>query len=168
MSATIALAVMLMLLSRNARADSPLVVTLVPKHVFLARGFSVRMGDYFALEPAFLFVGDARPGSRPPVGVLRPIAGVGGSGLGVGVAWQPFWPIEGERPEHVEGYVDILPISIEVHIQRMYGPTHWRSATYLGPQLSLSVLFLKASVGWLVNAIDEHDRRPQFGIGGGF
>jgi len=111
--------------TRGAHADSPLVLTLVPKHVFSARGFSVRSGDYFALEPAFLFVGDVKPGSRP-------IAGV------------------------------------EAHIERMYGPTDWRSATYLGPQLSLSVYVLKASIGVMTNMGDQRDRRGQLGIGGGF
>jgi len=153
-------------LTRSAHADSPLVLTLVPKHVFSARGFSVRNGDYFVLEPAFLFVGDVKPGSRPIVGVVRPMVGVGGSGLGVGFAFEPFFGPIGARD--IEDYVSILPISLEAHVERMYRPTDWRSATYLGPQLSLSIYVLKASVGVMTNVGDQHDRRAQFGIGGGF
>jgi hypothetical protein len=167
-SAKIALGLALVVFTREARADGPLVATLVPKRVFLARGYSVRSGDYFAVEPAFVFVADARPGTRPPVGVVRPIAGVGGSGLGIGLALQPIGPIAGERPQHVEDYVSILPVSLEAHVERMYWSRHWRSATYLGPQVSLSVYFLKASAGLMVNASDQRDRHAQLGIGAGF
>jgi hypothetical protein len=167
-AAKIALSVAIMLLAREARADSPVVATLVPKHVFLARGFSVRGGDYFSIEPAFLFVANTKPGGRPIVGVARPMAGVGGSGVGVGLALQPIGPIESERPEGVEDYVSILPISLEVHVERMYKPTNWHSATYLGPQLSLSVFVLKASAGLMFNADDQRDRHAQLGIGCGF
>jgi hypothetical protein len=166
--AKIALSVTIMLLAREARTDSPLVATLVPKHVFLAGGVSVRGGDYFSIEPSFLFVANTKPGSRPIVAVARPMAGVGGSGVGVGLAWRPIWPIENERPEGVEDYVSILPISLEVHVERMYRPTNWHSATYLGPQLSLSVLVLKASAGLMFNADDQRDRHAQLGIGCGF
>jgi len=156
-------------MSRAAHADSHLVIALVPKHVFSARGFSVRDGDYFVLEPSFLFVGDAKPGSRPIVGVVRPMVGVGGSGLGVGFAYQPFFgPIAGGCDQDIEDYVAILPISVEAHVERMYGPTEWRSATYLGPQLSLSIYVLKVSVGVMTNVGDQRDRRGQLGIGGGF
>jgi hypothetical protein len=167
MATKIALSVIILLLAREARADSPMVATLVPKHVFLARGFSVRGGDYFSIEPSFLFVANSKPGSRPIVGVVRPMAGVGGSGVGVGLAWDPF-AIEGERPEDVEGYVTILPISLEVHVERTYEPTDWHGGTYLGPQLSLSAFVLKASAGLMFNADDQRDRHVQLGIGCGF
>ena len=157
-----------MLLAPEARADGPMVATLVPKHVFLARGFSVREGDYFSIEPSFLFVANSKPGSRPIVGVARPMVGVGGSGVGVGLAWEPFAPIEGGLPQDVEDYVAILPISLEVHVERMYEPTHWHGATYLGPQLSFSAFVLKASIGFIVNADDQRDRHVQLGIGCGF
>jgi hypothetical protein len=166
--AKLALSVVIMLLAPEARADGPMVATLVPKHVFLARGFSVRGGDYFSIEPSFLFVANSKPGSRPIVGVARPMAGVGGSGLGVGVAWQPFAPIKGELREDLEDYVGILPISLEAHVERMCGPTHWHGATYLGPQISLSAFVLKASIGFMVNADDQRDRHVQLGIGCGF
>ena len=78
-----------------AHIDTPMVLTLVPKHVFLARGFSVRSGDYVALEPAFLFVGEAKFGSRPMVGVCVRSRVLGGAGLGVGFALEPFEPIQG-------------------------------------------------------------------------
>jgi hypothetical protein len=76
--------------------------------------------------------------------------------------------IEREGPEGVEGYVSILPISLEVHVERLYKPTHWHGATYLGPQLSLSVFALKASAGLMFNANDQRDRHVQLGIGCGF
>jgi hypothetical protein len=50
----------------------------------------------------------------------------------------------------------------------MYGPTHWRSATYLGPHLSLSGYLLKASVGWMIDASDRSDSHLQAAIGFGF
>jgi hypothetical protein len=59
-------------------------------------------------------------------------------------------------------------VSLEAHIERMYGPTSWRSATYAGPQLSLSLFVLKASLGWMVDLSDRTDHHVQIALGGGF
>jgi hypothetical protein len=61
-----------------------------------------------------------------------------------------------------------LPVSLEARIERMYGLSSWRSATYLGPHLSLSVLVLKASVGWMIDVNDRSNHHIQLAFGGGF
>ena len=48
------------------------------------------------------------------------------------------------------------------------GVTSWRDATYAGPQLSLSVFVLKASVGWMVDVNDRTEHHAQLGLGFGF
>ena len=161
------LAAAIVLFAATARADDHPIATLVPEHVFMVRGLSVRNGDWVALEPTFWFTRGLTGGGRPIVLVARLMAGVGGSGAGIGFAptWVPpcpngapctttpfFWP----------------PISVEAHIERMYGPTHWRSATYVGPQLSASAYLLKASAGWMVNTGDRRDSHLQVAVGFGF
>ena len=59
-------------------------------------------------------------------------------------------------------------ISLEARVERMYGPTSWRSATYFGPQLSLSIFVLKASLGLMVDLDDQTNRHLQVGVGFGF
>jgi hypothetical protein len=64
--------------------------------------------------------------------------------------------------------LSILPVSLEARLERMYGLTSWRSATYLGPHLSLSALVMKASVGWMTNVNDRGDHHIQLAVGAGF
>jgi hypothetical protein len=151
----------------QVRADDHPIATVVPGHIFMVPGLSIRNGDWVAAEPTFWFVRKLMGPGRPIVLVARAIVGIGGSGGGVGFAptLEPpcrtteacsetpfFWP----------------PVSLEAHIERMYGPTHWRAATYLGPQLSASAYVLKASIGWMVNVKERSDNHVQVGIGFGF
>ncbi len=148
--------------------NSPFALTVVPGHVFVVRGASFRSGDLFALEPSGLFFLGA---GRPPVaGVARAVVGVGGSGGGIGLAanlWPSCW---GAQPDPGDQGFCIGPfMSLEARVERMYGLSSWRSATYVGPQLTLStVVVLKASLGWMVDVGDRTDRHVQFGFGFGF
>jgi hypothetical protein len=177
--AAIAFAATLMLLGSDVQADSPIIVELVPKRVLLGQGASFRSGDWFALEPPVFFVSGATLGRRPIVVVARPILGVGGSGVGIGLVTNA--DVFGVEPEVVNNPVVLpsdldpepapfwlLPMTFEAHLERMYGPTSWRSATYVGAQVSMSAYVLKASVGWMVNATDRTDHHLQLGLGSGF
>jgi hypothetical protein len=62
----------------------------------------------------------------------------------------------------------LLPVSLEARIERMYGVSDWRSATYLGPHISISAYLPKASVGWMVNTNDRSDHHVQLAVGAGF
>lgn len=158
-SGTIGLALFLVLVGGEARAQNYPVVTLVPEHAFVTRGVSFRQGDWLVIEPSFLLL----PGGRdaPLAVVARPMLGIGGSGLGIGLA--PIWGPGGT----VDAVTD-LPVSFEARIERVYGPTRWRSGTYVGPHLSFSALVVKASVGWMVDLDDRRVRHIQLAIGSGF
>jgi hypothetical protein len=164
---TLSLAVNLVVVAGNARADDHNIATVVPEHVFMVRGFSVRNGDWFVLEPSVWFARGLVGPSRPIVLVVRPMLGVGGAGVGVGLAptLEPPWP-DAEKCAPTPDFW--LPVSLEAHVERMYGATPWRHATYVGPQLSLSAVVLKASIGWMVDASDRSDGHLQVAIGGGF
>src|SRR5436190_13019234 len=74
-----------LLISGKALAqNAPFALPAVPGHVYVVRGASIRHGDYFSLEPSGLFFfGPIRP---PVAVVVRPMLGVGGSGVGTGLA----------------------------------------------------------------------------------
>ncbi len=99
--------------------------------------------------------------------LARAIVGVGGSGGGIGLG--PTWASPCQTADECKGEPFFWPpVTLEAHLERMYGPTPWRSATYVGPQVSCSAYVLKASVGWMVDASDRHDPDVQVGIGFGF
>jgi hypothetical protein len=165
-TARLPLTAILVLLSADARADDPPIPTVVPGHVFLVPGFSVRNGDWVAVEPSFWFTRSLIGPSRPIMLVARLMLGVGGSGIGIGFAptLEPPCP----TVETCKTPWFWLPFSLEAHVERMYGPTPWRSATYVGPQFSLSAYLLKTSLGWMVDASDRSDSHVQVAIGVGF
>jgi hypothetical protein len=90
--------------------------------------------------------------------------GLGGAGVGIGLA--PIWGCS--APCDMTNALMVLPVAVEARVERMYGWTSWRGATYAGPHLSLSALVLKASVGWMVDVNDRSDRHVQLAIGAGF
>ncbi len=153
-----------MLVGGNARAQNYPVLTVVPERVFVVRGFSVRQGDWLTIEPSFLLVPVSTGRNGPLVFVARPMLGLGGSGVGIGLA--PIWGCS--EPGPMTDALMILPVSVEARIERMYGLTSWRSATYLGPHLSLSAFVVKASVGWMIAVSDRNNHHIQLAIGGGF
>jgi hypothetical protein len=95
--------------------------------------------------------------------------GVGGSGVGIGIAMNLMPSSPGVEPRTPEADYFMGPfINLAAHIERMYGPTSWRDATYAGPHLSLSLLFVNPSLGWMVNLGDRSDHHVQVGLGGRF
>jgi len=158
------IAALLLIGGGKAHAQNHAVLTRVPGHVYEVSGFSMRNGDYFVLEPSWLFFFGP---IQPPVAlVARSMLGIGGSGAGVGLALNPWMREVAGRPN-----VDDLMgpfVSLEAHIERTYWVTSWRSTTYAGPQLSLSIYVLKASLGWMVDLGDHTDHHFQVAIGGGF
>jgi hypothetical protein len=94
--------------------------------------------------------------------MARPMLGIGGSGVGIGLAWTG-----GNAYTRDPDY--LIPFaSVEAHVERMYGPTSWRGATYAGPNVSVSLILLKASLGWMVDLGDHADRHVQVALGAGF
>jgi hypothetical protein len=163
-AATTGLTVFLLLVAGKARAQNYPVVALVPERVFVVRGFSFRQGDFLSIEPSFLLVPGATDGTRPLAVVARPMLGLGGSGVGIGLA--PIWGCS--APCLMTDALMVLPVSVEARIERMYGPTDWRAATYFGPHLSLSAFVVKASAGWMVDLDDRRNHHLQLAIGFGF
>ena len=161
---SVGLTAFLLLVGGNVRAQNYPVATLAPERVFVVRGVSVRQGDWLAIEPSFLFVPGSTGRRSPLVVVARPMLGVGGSGIGIGLA-----PILAcSEPCPMTDALMVLPVSLEARIERMYGLTSWRRATYIGPHVSLSAFVLKASVGWMVDVNDRSDHHLQLAIGAGF
>ena len=157
------------LLSREAGAtEASPAVEVVPGHLYLARGVSFRNGDWVALEPAAVLLFRPPGPRRPVVLVARGVLGLGGSGGGLGLATSvaPPCPVP-QACEATDFFWSGVAI-LEARVERTYGLTTWRNATYLGPQLTFSVSLLKASVGWMVDVDDRSDRHLQIGFGAGF
>src|SRR5882724_3039321 len=166
-TATIALTATLVLISGRAHAQNYPVVTVVPQHVFLVRGASFRNGDLFAIEPSGLFL--FGPIGPPVAMVARAMLGLGGSGAGIGLAMNLISECPGAELcwQGTDFFMGPF-VSLEAHVERMYGLTYWRSATYVGPQLSLSIFVLKTSLGWMGDVNNRTDRHVQIGFGFGF
>lgn len=162
-------AVVLVLLSHDVGAtEAPPAEEVVAGHVYVARGASFRHGDWVALEPAGVFMFGPPGAGRPVVLVARPVLGLGGSGVGLGLATSLTPPCLVAQPCDPIAFFWSGVGTLEARIERMYGLTTWRDATYLGPQLTLSFSLIKASVGWMVDVNDRSDRHLQIGFGGGF
>jgi hypothetical protein len=163
-TAKVVLTAVLMLVGGRAYADDHPTVTAVPGRLVVVRGFSFRNGDWFAFEPSGLVLLGAPDHGGPVVGVVRAVAGVGGSGAGIGLAKN----LNPDCPCAVDDLASGPFLIIEGRVERTYGRTRWRGATYLGPHLSLSAYIFKISVGWMIDVNDRSDRHVQIGIGGGF
>jgi len=138
-----------------------------PDKVYPGFGIAIRNGDYVAFEPALLFLLGAPGENRRPIAALvRGELGVGGAGGGVGLAidWFPSTANPYPNPEELL-YGGLM--MLEARVERMYGQTSWRHTTYVGPQVSLS-LMLKFSIGWMVDVHDSSDQHLQVGLGAGF
>jgi hypothetical protein len=171
-TATLSLAATLLLIGGRAQAQNITALTEVPQHVYLLRGDSFRNGDLITIEPSALFF--YGPIAPPVALVARGIVGIGGSGVGVGLAAN-LLPQYWHQPTPLKDNDDFFMgpfASLEGHIERTYVPelrrVGWRPATYAGPQLSLSLYLLKASLGWMVDVTDRTNAHVQVGVGGGF
>ena len=157
----------LLLIGGRAHAQNYWVIPVVPKHVFIDRGGSFRNGDWFAIEPSALFL--YNPIRQPVVMVTRAVLGVGGSGGSVGLAMNlmPECP-DADLCWQGDDFFAGPFLSLEGRVERMYGPTRWRPATYAGPQLTFSIYVLKASVGWMADVNQRANHHVQVGFGAGF
>jgi hypothetical protein len=163
-TAKVALAAVLLLVGGRAYADDHPTVTAIPGRLVVVRGVSFRNGDWFAFEPSGLVLLGAPDRGGPVVGVVRAVVGVAGSGGGIGLAKS----LNPDCPCAVDDLAGGPFAILEGRIERTYGRTRWRDATYLGPHLSLSAYIFKISVGWMIDVNDRSDRHVQIGIGGGF
>ncbi|HEX3905767.1 MAG TPA: hypothetical protein VH853_23275 [Polyangia bacterium] len=168
-AATISLMATLVLTGGIARAQNHPAATLVPGHAYLLpAGISFRQGDYVAIEPSVLFF--VGPVVRPVALVARGVLGVGGSGGGLGLAinTRPRCPSAYDCWREDDDFFMGPFVSLEARVERTYLPIGWRRATYAGPQLTLSVYVLKASMGWMFDVTDRTNNHPQLGVGFGF
>jgi hypothetical protein len=134
----------------------------------VAGGAEVRNGDWLALEPVSLTL-LAGSGDGPNVASsARVVLGLGGAGLGVGLATGLGGPCVEPAPCALRDSLFSSIVGIEARLERMYGPTTWRHTAYLGPQLSFAGIFGKFSVGWMFDVKDKADNHFQFGLGGGW
>jgi hypothetical protein len=166
--ATLSLTATLILISGRAHAQNYAAATVVPEHVYMMPGYSIRNGDLVAIESSCLFF--FGPIRRPAALVARAMLGAGGSGVGVGLAGNVTPPRPGEEVTLQGDDFFWGPfVSLEAHVERMYPLlTSWRHATFVGPQLSMSIFVLKASVGWMFDVNARTDQHLQIGLGAGF
>ena len=161
------IAASLLMSGRALAQNSPIALSALPGHVYVVRGASIRNGDTLSVEPSGLFF--FGPIGPPLALVARPMLGIGGSGAGIGLALSLAPALTGVDSRTLDDDFFIGPFAtVEAHVERMYGPTSWRSATYAGPQLSVSLFVLKASLGWMVDVGDHSDRHVQVALGAGF
>jgi hypothetical protein len=122
----------------------------------VAPGFSVRNGDWLTVDALGVLMLDTR---APIAAVARGEIGIGGSSLGIGLATNFFGP---PQPWTMSDFLMGI-FSLEARVERMYGPTTWRSTTYVGGQLSWGLMiFGKPALAWMVAADDAHEEHFQF------
>ena len=143
-------------------------------------GFSIRNGDWLAVDGLGILLLGAPAASRMTAVVVRGEVGLGGSSAGIGLATNVFagsdytLPCTWKMDEFLGGGI----LSLEGRVERMYGPTTWRSTTYVGWQVSFAGIIFKPAVGCMVAADNPRDRhcqsqparagngqRPSLGIG---
>ena len=128
----------------------------------LVPGFRVRNGDWFVVDALGIALLGPPARTRAVAVVARGEAGIGGAGMGVGVATNALpgpYPAPGgvQMSDFVGSGIGIL----EARAEWTYGLTSWRRTTYVGGQLSLAAVVFKPSVGVMVDAHDRRDRRVQ-------
>jgi hypothetical protein len=130
---------------------------------------SIRNGDWVAVGGLGVgLLGSTAPGRTFAV-VVRGELGLGGVGAGLGLATNMFAgsclaPGGCSRSDFFGSGVG----SLEARVERMYGLTSWRHTTYVGGQLSLSLVIWKPAIGVMFDAHDPRDARLQVATGCGW
>ncbi len=142
-----------------AAAETPGVFAAVP-------GFSVRNGDWVAVDGlGILVLGQPVPRRLAAV-VLRGEVGLGGSSAGIGLATNVLGLSPSTQGWSATDFIGSGVLSLEGRLERMYGPTSWRRTTYVGGQISFSAIICKPALGWMVAADDPRDRHFQIVFAG--
>jgi len=153
----VAVAIMLTAGKTNAR---PFEVGAVP-------GISVRNGDWVAVDGLGVLLLGAPTAITMAAVVIRGEIGLGGSSAGIGLATNAF-AANCTLPDtyDMSEFLGTGILSLEARVARMYGPTTWRSATYVGGQLSFAGILWKPAIAWMVATDDPRDRHTQITICG--
>jgi hypothetical protein len=125
-------------------------------------GASVRNGDLVAVDG----LGVLLLSTPSPVAlVIRGELGLGGSSAGIGLATNAFGSAS-PGDWRIDDFLGSGILSLEARVSRMYGPTTWRSATYIGGQLSFACIIFKPALAWMVAADDPRDEHFQIVLAG--
>jgi hypothetical protein len=147
-------------------------------------GFSIRNGDWIAIDALGVgLLGSTAPGCTFAL-VLRGELGLGGASAGFGLATNMFAEAcSAPGGCDMSEFLGSGMMSLEARVARMYGPTSWRSTTYVGGQLSfaltpfipphwfdgpLNIGTFKPSIGVMVDPHDPRDKHTQIAVGGGW
>ena len=153
--------VVVILLDGTAEAR-PIEATVVP-------GLSIRNGDWIAVDGLGVILLGSHAPDRFSAVVLRGELGIGGASAGFGLATNllsgPCPPVSGCDISH---FLGSGMLSLEARVERMYGPTSWRSTTYVGGQFSLAAVIFKPSVGWMVDPRHPSENHIQVATGCGW
>jgi hypothetical protein len=141
-----------------------------PPEARFAIGAQLRNGDWFVIEPLAL-IWLAEPGPTiglPLVATARGVLGVGGSGgaIGFGTGLGTTCATRGRCKLRDSMFSSI--VDIEAAVERTYGGTTWRHATYMGPRLSSGGTDFKWSAGWMFDLDGGSNHHFQFGAGIGW
>jgi hypothetical protein len=143
---------------------------VVSNDLAFAAGFSLRTGDWVAVDGlGVLLLPAARPWDKMFALVVRGEVGLGGSSAGIGLATR-LLPSQGSRPGEcqISEFLGAGVLSLEGRVERMYGPTSWRSTTYVGWQLSFAGIIFKPALGGMVASDNPRDQRVLLATGLGW
>lgn len=114
-------------------------------------------GEWVAASgTAYLQVGSPDAADVMVTGRLE--LGLGGTAAGLGVA---------AVPASWHGMM-IQYDGLELRVLRTFELSGWREATYIGPQLTIGLLYVSAKVGWMFDVADAANQHPQVGLAFGF
>ena len=138
--------------------------------VAVVPGFSIRNGDWLAVDGLGILLLGAPAASRMTAVVVRGEVGLGGSSAGIGLATNVFAGSDYTLPctWKMDEFLGSGILSLEGRVERMCGPTTWRSTTYVGWQVSFAGIIFKPAVGCMVAADNPRDRHCQIATGAGW
>lgn len=150
------------LFANEARAEELPDPFIYSRSAAVALGINVRNGDWVTVN-AMGMVLLGPPEARTCAAVTaRAEVGIGGSGAGIGLGVGPF-PEGCVMPNFLFSGI----ISLEAHVERMYFST-WPSATYVGPQVTFSWIWMKISIAAMHDINDSTNKQGQLGFGMGW
>jgi hypothetical protein len=163
-----AVLVVVVIRDRSALADGWPMEALVPGKAALVPGFSIRNGDWVAVDGlGVLVLGWPKP-SRAVALVARGEVAIAGVSAGVGLAMNAIGGTCAPQPRcDIDDSLGGGIVSVEARAEQMYGPTSWHRTTYVGWQVSFAGIIFKPAIGLMVNPRDPRDSHAQVVFAGG-
>jgi hypothetical protein len=155
------------LVCRDAHADGWPMESVAPGKTALVPGFSVRNGDWLAVDGLGVLVLGWQTPSRAVALVARGEAAIAGVSAGIGLATNALTGPCAPKPRcDIDDFLGAGIISVEARAEQMYGPTGWHRTTYVGGQVSFAGIIFKPAIGFMVNPRDRRDAHAQVVIAG--